>query len=59
VAYNSGRILAALGALEMGYLLKFYHGSYARAGAAITLVYTLGMLLIWFAPETKGKPLPE
>jgi hypothetical protein len=43
----------------MGYLLKFYHGSYARAGAAITLVYTLGMLLIWFAPETKGKPLPE
>lgn len=59
VAYNSGRVFAAFGALQMGYLLKFYEGSYARAGAAITLVYTLGLLLIWFAPETKGKPLPE
>jgi MFS family permease len=58
-AYNSGRIFAALGALEMGYLLKFYQGSYARAGAAITLVYALGMVLIWLAPETKGKPLPD
>jgi len=59
VAYNSGRIFAALGALEMGYLLKFYEGSYGRAGAAITLVYGLGMVFIWLAPETKGKPLPD
>jgi hypothetical protein len=59
VAYNSGRVFAALGALQMGYLLKFYEGSYARAGAAITLVYALGLILIWFAPETKGKPLPD
>jgi MFS family permease len=59
VAYNSGRVFAAFGALQMGYLLKFYEGSYARAGAAITLVYALGLILIWFAPETKGKPLPD
>ena len=58
-AYNSGRLFAALGALEMGYLLKFYEGSYARAGATITLIYAFGMLLIWLAPETKGKPLPD
>lgn len=59
VCYNSGRILAAVGAVQMGHLLKFYEGSYARAGATITLVYALGLLLIWLAPETKGKPLPE
>mgnify|MGYP000523575814 CR=1 FL=1 len=34
-------------------------GSYAQAGAVITLVYAAGLILIWFAPETKGKPLPE
>ena len=59
VAYNSGRLFAALGALQMGYLLRFYQGSYARAGAARTLIYALGLLLIWVAPETKGKPLPD
>jgi MFS family permease len=59
LAYNSGRILAALGAVQMGYLLRFYQGSYARAGAAITLVYALGMIFIWLAPETKGQPLPD
>jgi MFS transporter, SHS family, sialic acid transporter len=33
--------------------------TYPRACATITLVYVLGMALIWLAPETKGKPLPE
>ncbi len=59
LCYNSGRILAAFGAIEMGQLLRFYEGSYARAGATITLIYALGLLVIWFAPETKGRPLPD
>ncbi len=59
VCFNSGRVLAAVGALQMGALMKHYDGSYAKAGAAITLVYLLGLGLIWLAPETKGKPLPE
>ena len=59
MAYNSGRLLAALGALQMGYLLRFYAGSYARAGSAITLIYVLGLVFIWLAPETKGRPLPD
>jgi SHS family sialic acid transporter-like MFS transporter len=58
LCYNFGRILAAIGALETGQLMQFYHGSYAQAGATITLIYALGFVLIWFAPETKGKPLP-
>lgn len=59
ICYNSGRIFAAIGAIQMGQLMKYYNGSYARAGAAITLVYLLGMALIWFAPETKDQPLPD
>jgi MFS family permease len=59
ISFNSGRILAAAGALQMGQLMQHYSGSYARAGATITLVYLLGLVLIWLAPETKDKPLPE
>jgi SHS family sialic acid transporter-like MFS transporter len=57
--FNFGRILAAVGALQMGRLLQLYQGSYARAGASITLIYTIGLVMIWFAPETKGKGLPN
>lgn len=59
LSFNFGRILAAVGVLQMGQLMQFYNGSYAKAGAAITLIYLAGMLLIWLAPETKGRPLPE
>jgi hypothetical protein len=38
--------------------MRHYDGSLARAGAVITLIFGLGMVLIWFAPETKGKQLP-
>jgi SHS family sialic acid transporter-like MFS transporter len=58
LSYNAGRILAAVGALQMGSLMQTFEGSYARAGAIITLIYVVGMLVIWLAPETKGKPLP-
>ena len=57
VSFNFGRILAAVGALYQGDLMRLY-GSYAKAGAIVTLIYALGMVLIWLAPETKGKPLP-
>jgi MFS transporter, SHS family, sialic acid transporter len=59
LSYNFGRILAALGAWQMGSLMAFFDQSYSKAGATIVLVYILGMVLIWFAPETKDKPLPE
>jgi MFS transporter, SHS family, sialic acid transporter len=59
LAFNFGRILAAFGAWQMGSLMAFFDKSYAKAGATIVLVYLVGMVLIWFAPETKDKPLPE
>jgi MFS family permease len=59
LSYNFGRFFAAAGALLQGQLVAAFGGSYPRAGAIITLVYLAGMILIWFAPETKGKPLPD
>lgn len=59
ISFNTGRILAAVGAITQGQLVAHYDGSYAKAGAVVTLVYLVGMALIWLAPETRGKPLPE
>lgn len=59
VCYNAGRVFAAVGALTQGQLVKAYGGSYAQAGATITLIYIVGMIFIWLAPETKDRPLPE
>lgn len=60
VSFNTGRILAAVGAMSTGQMMKhLFEGSYPKACATITLVYIVGMVVIWFAPETKGKPLPE
>jgi MFS family permease len=59
LCFNFGRVLAALGALTQGNLVAAYGGSYAKAGAVVTLIYIVGMALIWLGPETKDKPLPE
>jgi MFS family permease len=58
LSYNAGRVIAAAGSLAMAQLVGFF-GSYPQASATISLVYVVGMVLIWFAPETKGKPLPQ
>lgn len=59
LAFNAGRILAAVGALYAGQLIQIFEGSFAKTGAAISLIYALGLFVIWLAPETKGRPLPE
>jgi MFS transporter, SHS family, sialic acid transporter len=59
LAFNFGRILAAGGAMFVGTLKDYHGGSFAKAGMTITFVYLVGVAVIWFAPETKGKPLPE
>jgi MFS family permease len=55
VAYNFGRIGAGAGAIWGGVI----GNSYAQQGAIVSSIYVVGMIIIWFAPETKGKPLPE
>jgi hypothetical protein len=57
-SFNFGRILAAVGALQTGKLMEFFHGSYPKACSIMSLIYVVGLVLIWFAPETRGKPLP-
>jgi len=59
-AFNFGRIIAAIGALQFSYLMKnVFNGSYPQACTVLSFIYVAGMLVIWLAPETKGEPLPE
>jgi MFS transporter, SHS family, sialic acid transporter len=58
-AFNFGRVIAAVGALESGRLLNFFKEDYARMCSIVSLVYLVGLVLIWFCPETKGRPLPD
>lgn len=59
IAYNAGRVIAAGGALAGASLVNaVWGGDYGRMGAALCLIYVVGMVAIWAAPETKGKPLP-
>jgi MFS family permease len=58
LAFNAGRLVAAVGALQTGALMQTFDGDYARAGAVMSLIYVVGMVTIWWAPETKDRPLP-
>jgi MFS family permease len=58
-AFNFGRVLASIGVLQGGRLLDYFEQDYARMCSIVSLVYLLGMVLIWFCPETKGQPLPD
>jgi SHS family sialic acid transporter-like MFS transporter len=56
--FNMGRIFAAVGAITGGQLVKHY-GGYAPMGATITLIYIVGMAIIWISAETRGRGLPD
>ena len=58
-AFNFGRIVAAVGGLQTATLMKAFDGSFARAGAVLASIYLVGAFLVIWAPETKGRELPE
>jgi len=61
--YNVGRFAAATGPFTLGYLTSDVFGGRPEpmryAGVAMCLVFLVGLAALPFAPETKGKPLPE
>jgi MFS family permease len=56
LCYNLGRIVTAGGVLITGTLVGLF-GSYAKAASAVSLVYVLGMFVLIFARETRGRRL--
>lgn len=71
--YNAARFIAAFGPFTLGSLVLVYDKSRPTflsgiggvdsplryAALSVAVVYLLGLCVIPFAPETKGKPLPE
>jgi MFS family permease len=65
-SYNFGRILATVGVLQTANLMAFFAKGveagtppYPKACSTMSLIYLVGMVIIWFAPETRGQPLPD
>jgi MFS family permease len=58
-AYNVGRFATAAGLFAAGSLVGFFGGDYSRVGAVMALIYALGMIVFWFAPDTTNKSLEE
>ncbi len=60
VAYNFGRIFAGLGTLALtGALLDRFRSDLPASLAVTSLIYLAGIALIGFAPETRGRRLPD
>ena len=55
--YNTVRYLAAPAPILLGYLSTLL--SFRTAAVVMSSIYAVGMIALLWAPETKGKPLPE
>jgi MFS family permease len=62
-SFNVGRVIAAIGGLQIANLVSAFgtagFKSSANAYSTLAMIYLVGMVLVWLAPETKGKALPK
>jgi MFS family permease len=56
--FNAGRLIASLGPFCTGMLVDAL-GSFGRATSAVALIYLVGLLVLPWAPETRGQALPD
>lgn len=56
--FNVGRIVSAAGPFIGGSLVAFF-GGIPTAACVMGASYLVGLAAVFFAPETRGKPLPE
>lgn len=59
VSFNFGRILTAVTVFATGMLTEFFGGDYAKMGRVTSLCFAVGLLVIWFAPDTNQKQLED
>lgn len=56
--FNAARFIAFLGPLLAGSIIAAF-GGYGTAATVVGLIYIVGMVVVPFCPETKGRQLPE
>jgi len=67
--YNVGRFIAASGPFTLGILQSHLAAgaitadakldAFRNACVCVSFVFLLGLVALWFLPETKGRPMPE
>jgi MFS family permease len=58
LCYNVSRCVTAFGPLIAGILVGTF-GSFPAAAASSSVFFMIGLVAIWFGPETRGKPLSD
>ncbi len=59
VSFNTGRLLTALTIFTTGAITTYFGGNYARIGRATSLIFLVGALAIWLAPDTTTRQLED
>lgn len=59
VSFNFGRILTAITVFATGMLTEFFRSDYARIGRVTSLIFAIGMFIIWLVPETSDQDLKD
>ena len=52
VSFNFGRVLTAFAVLGAGGLLHYFNEDYAQVGRITSLIFAVGVFIIWLAPDT-------
>ena len=55
LAYNSGRFATAAGVLLAGFLFASLGGDYSRVGSICSVIYAVGMLVVWLLPKESSE----
>ena len=58
LVFNASRFLACIGPLVAGSLIVAF-GGFGTTATLLGCAYLLGLAVVWFCPETRGKPLPR
>ncbi len=58
LVFNASRLLACIGPVVAGSLIVAL-GGFGTTASVLACVYLLGLALVWFCPETRGRPLPR
>ncbi|MSU79905.1 MAG: MFS transporter [Gemmataceae bacterium] len=59
VGFNFGRIVTACLLFVAGAIMTYFERDYARIGRLTSLLFILGMVFIWFVPDTSKKELAD
>ncbi|MCE9607213.1 MAG: MFS transporter [Planctomycetia bacterium] len=59
VGFNFGRIITATTLISSDGIIRYFAGDYAHIGRATSMIFAIGMIVIWFAPDTESGRLED